>query len=205
MVIIPECKIIGAVTKSANVKKEEGVSPVILNILIRRLIMSICQKCGEYYPVRFFVDGKQRDFRNRKYCLKCSPFGKRNLCGPKLKLGIKMKGNDITVSCNCCGKNFITRNAQHDCPTCKSANYRHRQKEKAIDYLGGKCFLCGYDKCNKALVFHHINKENKKYALSTGWEKSFEKLKTEIDKCVLLCNRCHEEVHDGSVKITPPQ
>ena len=40
--------------------------------------MPICKKCGEEFPYRAIVDGKERNFSSRKYCLKCSPFGKHN-------------------------------------------------------------------------------------------------------------------------------
>ncbi len=38
---------------------------------------------------------------------------------------------------------------------------RKRVKTNAIKYLGGKCKLCGYNKCKQALEFHHINPEEK--------------------------------------------
>ena len=35
--------------------------------------------------------------------------------------------------------------------------FRQQQKLKAIEYKGGKCKICGYDKCPRALDFHHID------------------------------------------------
>lgn len=54
--------------------------------------------------------------------------------------------------------------------------YRRRQKLKlkALDYMGGKCQICGYDKCTRALIFHHINPEEKEFNISSAnksWEK----------------------------------
>ena len=34
-------------------------------------------------------------------------------------------------------------------------------KQKAVDYKGGKCVACSYDKYIGALEFHHINPEEK--------------------------------------------
>ena len=157
--------------------------------------MPICQKCGDYYPVKAKIDGKERDFRRRKHCLNCSPFGKRNLCGPKPKLGKKMKGNVIEVVCKTCNKVFITKNAQHECPKCKSRKQRNKKRTRAIEELGKKCFKCGYDKCRDALDFHHRDPNEKKMTLSGNWEKSWKIIYEEILKCDLLCSNCHRELH----------
>ena len=31
--------------------------------------------------------------------------------------------------------------------------------------------------------------------------KSFESLKPEVDKCILVCANCHREIHAGLIKI----
>lgn len=75
-------------------------------------------------------------------------------------------------------------------------------KKKCIEYLGGKCKLCGYNKCDKALDFHHVNPKEKDFNIGQNNTKyRFEQLKLELDKCVLLCRNCHAEVHAGLVKI----
>ena len=73
---------------------------------------------------------------------------------------------------------------------------RHRIKEKLVEYKGGKCEICGYNKCLNALDFHHRNPEDKEFALNTAnYNKSFETLKKEADKCILVCSNCHREIH----------
>lgn len=67
------------------------------------------------------------------------------------------------------------------------------RKQKAVEYKGGKCEKCGYDKCIAALEFHHPDPTQKEFIISRKW--SFEKIKNELDKCVLLCSNCHKEVH----------
>ena len=79
--------------------------------------------------------------------------------------------------------------------------YRNKIKEKAVEYKGGKCVVCGYDRCLKALEFHHINPEEKDFTLGSNTNRSWEKVKIEIDKCVLLCANCHREIHDGLIKL----
>ena len=74
--------------------------------------------------------------------------------------------------------------------------HRKRVKEELIAYKGGKCEICGYDKCIAALDFHHINPEEKDFAISnSNIYKNIEALKQEVDKCMLVCANCHRELH----------
>ena len=57
--------------------------------------------------------------------------------------------------------------------------------------MGGKCFVCGYDKCVGALQFHHKNPNEKDFTIS-GKTLSFDRLKNEVDKCMLVC--CFEDI-----------
>jgi len=73
---------------------------------------------------------------------------------------------------------------------------RLKVKQMAVDYKGGCCEKCGYNKCNAALDFHHINPEEKEFNLgSKGYTRSWEKVKVELDKCILVCANCHREIH----------
>jgi len=67
-------------------------------------------------------------------------------------------------------------------------------KQEIVAYKGGKCEICGYDKCVGALVFHHQNPEEKSFSISHH-HGSLERLKKEADKCLLLCSNCHRELH----------
>ena len=79
-------------------------------------------------------------------------------------------------------------------PYISTYNYRNEVKKKLVEYKGGKCQLCGYDKCIAALDFHHLDPEQKDFTISGG-TKSFEHLKSEVDKCILVCANCHREIH----------
>lgn len=72
--------------------------------------------------------------------------------------------------------------------------YAQRVKLLAIEYKGGCCQRCGYNKIPGALVFHHRDPTQKERAI-TGGSYSFESLRPELDKCDLLCSNCHIEVH----------
>ena len=71
-----------------------------------------------------------------------------------------------------------------------------KKEKQLVEYKGGKCEHCGYDKCISALEFHHINPSEKDFGIGQyGSSKSFEKMKQEVDKCILLCCNCHRELH----------
>jgi len=68
-------------------------------------------------------------------------------------------------------------------------------KKKLVEYKGGKCEKCGYDKCLEALTFHHRNPKDKSFVISGKHSKKPAILFNEVDKCDLLCHNCHNEVH----------
>ncbi len=66
-----------------------------------------------------------------------------------------------------------------------------------LEYKGGRCALCGYNKCERALTFHHLDPTIKEYNFAGNHGRKWEVIKAELDKCVLLCQNCHCEVHAG--------
>lgn len=82
------------------------------------------------------------------------------------------------------------------------AKRRKKIKAMAIEYKGGKCNICGYDKYIGALDFHHLDEGSKRFGLSTkGLTRSWDKTKAEVDKCILVCANCHREIHAGLVQL----
>ena len=77
--------------------------------------------------------------------------------------------------------------------------WRKRTKKKLIDYKGGECEICGYSKCDSALQFHHKDPTEKDFTIS-GKSLSFDRLKEEVDKCMLVCSNCHAEIHENILK-----
>jgi len=91
---------------------------------------------------------------------------------------------------------------------CKKCNVdavvkrRKGLKQKAVDYKGGKCEICGYDKCITALQFHHLDPTQKDFGVSAkGITRSWKKLQPELDKCILVCSNCHSEIHAGLIEL----
>jgi hypothetical protein len=76
--------------------------------------------------------------------------------------------------------------------------YRKNLKQKAVDYKGGACAVCGYDKCVDALEFHHLDPTEKDFGIGSGGHtRRWVDVVPELDKCVMLCANCHREVHSG--------
>ena len=83
---------------------------------------------------------------------------------------------------------------------CKKCShlYRNSLKIQCVEYKGGKCSKCNYDKCLSALEFHHRDPEQKDFSiseLSKSKNEFNDLIKTELDKCDLLCSNCHRETH----------
>ena len=101
-----------------------------------------------------------------------------------------------------CPKHGITEhvlqvNGSYKCKECRKdavLDIRRRNKIKLVEYKGGKCEICGYDKCIDALEFHHLDPNEKDFGIA-GDTRCLEKLKSEADKCILLCANCHREIH----------
>jgi hypothetical protein len=72
---------------------------------------------------------------------------------------------------------------------------RKKTKQQCVEY---KCNVC-YD-CNKSFPtvvydFHHLDPSEKDFSIGQKSFRSFEDLKEELDKCVMLCSNCHRIRH----------
>ena len=81
---------------------------------------------------------------------------------------------------------------------------RRERKKRCVDYLGGKCCICGYNKTVKALTFHHTNPSTKVLAIARSLDYSWDTLQRELNECVLLCMNCHMEVEDEILNRATP-
>ena len=90
------------------------------------------------------------------------------------------------------------------CKRCRSEAVERRRrkvKELLVDEAGGRCVLCGYHKCLRALEFHHRDPVTKSFGVAMrGITRAIDDVRAEVAKCVLLCSNCHAEVEAG---VTP--
>jgi 5-methylcytosine-specific restriction endonuclease McrA len=110
---------------------------------------------------------------------------------------------DLWYTLVCMPQRRETRTYKDRAEYIKKAVSARRKKLRlmAIEHMGGKCERCGYSKCVRALSFHHRNPKEKNFGVSArGMTRSLEKVKNEIEKCVLLCANCHMELHEEENK-----
>lgn len=168
----------------------------------------ICNKCLSIITV---PDGvKPSEIRRRKFCSKsCSAkYNNRGKQRNYKKNCCKVCHKLILAHQNFCSKDCreILYSKRKQERTRNSGKYvvswRQRTKLRAVFYKGGSCQLCGYDKSIRALQFHHLSNGEKDFNISSV-SKSWQTIKAELDKCILLCANCHAEVHDGIISFLP--
>ena len=115
--------------------------------------------------------------------------------------GISVSRKNTSYSCRECGisgKENFYNNARYNCKSCWNKRTIKSQQDnvKEIkDAYGGKCTICGYNKCYGALDFHHVDPQTKDFTIAKHRGKSLSELKDELDKCILVCRNCHAEIH----------
>jgi len=165
-----------------------------------------CQGCGDEIPNRMLIDGKVRILNKRKYCISCSPFGSHNT----KKLNGKPRADQLPYGCSC-GETDPKKFYGHKrtvCGECHNEYCKRTGKEKrqrAINELGGKCCLCGYDKYYGAMALHHLDPSAKDKTFDSLRSWSWKRIAKEIKNCVVLCHTCHSEVHAGISKVPDKQ
>jgi hypothetical protein len=93
--------------------------------------------------------------------------------------------------------NSTKKRHHYECRGCfnkRSKELHRKRKAEAVEYKGGRCVRCGYQGNSAVFDFHHLDRKRKSFEIGTCKNRSFAKLKDELDKCVLLCSNCHREL-----------
>jgi hypothetical protein len=94
-----------------------------------------------------------------------------------------------------------TRQRNDRCALCLTAYHRalrNRLKSEYVKAFGGRCQLCGYSRCLRALHFHHLSPDNKPERVCKAiYGCSRRRALTFLNGTVLLCSNCHAEVEEG--------
>jgi len=116
--------------------------------------------------------------------------------------------NEISIILGCAKSSvtFHCNKSYHDRRIILQRKRRNTRKEWYVDVLGGKCLICGYERCKSALEPHHVLGGTKDISIKNTpmAKRSLRFIREEIKKCVLLCCRCHREVHAG-LAVVPSQ
>lgn len=159
-------------------------------------MMPICKKCHVRFSCNKWIEGKKKNLANRSYCLDCSPFKSHNT--RKLHIGNKC----VLARCKTCGKNYAKGHGRYkeECNSCRVSAWRVKIKKEIVEIAGGGCKICGYCKCISALEFHHLDTSKKEFNISK-FSSSKSRIIEETKKCILICCRCHREIHAGIITI----
>ena len=139
-----------------------------------------------------------------------------NTCGQKLILGknwTKASSQYYEYICLDClkkrAKNWRANNLPHVRSIVQKSYYKNKEQrieKQHQDYEKNKkilqqlksngCAICGYNKCDASLDFHHTNPKDKKFQISSSaLDLKTERVVNELNKCILLCRNCHGEIH----------
>ena len=96
-------------------------------------------------------------------------------------------------------KVFLKASVKRKAKNILTAKAKKKKKEQINQYkMTIGCAHCGYKDNPDILHFHHLDPSTKIANVSrmVGKNHSMEKIKQEMDKCILLCITCHHKVHD---------
>lgn len=103
--------------------------------------------------------------------------------------------------CICCQKNIRCKiNSVKLCYRCKNKSKRLAYRISAANYKNNQCEICNLKRETiddlEIFDFHHVNREEKKFELGDNIEsKTWDVIKNELDKCMMLCANCHRKQH----------
>ena len=109
--------------------------------------------------------------------------------------------SNTAYKCRTCekqGQEHFYKTARYQCKECWNKRTIQTGKDvvqKLKTEYGGKCSICSYNKCFDALEFHHVDPKEKEFHLGEARGYSIDKLRKELDKCILVCRNCHTEIH----------
>lgn len=126
----------------------------------------------------------------------------------KYNIKFKVRGPHSAVyCCRVCGnadpKNFYTYRKRL-CGNCDNERVKHKalvMRRKVIEYLGGQCRICGYNRFDCALDVHHLDPSLKDPLFKHMRYWAWERVVKELEKCVLLCKNCHVALHTGDLSL----
>jgi len=163
-----------------------------------------CTKCEEIKKITDFYAGHTR-------CKLCVCLDKRNYRKSnldKVRQQEKQSRGKYKKTKKECNRRWYLKNREK---TLQRSKNRYIQNSRKIyttrrnmldDLKINGCSICGYNKCNRALSFHHvIPKEKNFHLISRNMSLSNEKIIDEFHKCILLCANCHREIEELTQKM----
>lgn len=151
---------------------------------------------------------------SHKRCKHCDSQFKRDFIA-SLRAPLVANATGETKKCSCCHQvlpntiqffyyNKVKQLPHSKCKQCLRKHFNDKKRKiklALITLKGGKCLLCGYNRCLRALEFHHTLPEHKDFNIATTKNRVTTQILTELEKCVLVCSNCHRELHENLVAL----
>ena len=137
------------------------------------------------------ADGKEVP-EGKKYCNACTSIKDISF--------FSGRGGSCKECANARAREYYHR-VKHDAVWLKDRNDRVTRdglskKQRAIDFMGGKCQDCKGTFPSPVYDFHHLDPSEKEHNLGNIMRrKNFSTIEKELSKCVLLCANCHRIRH----------
>ena len=74
---------------------------------------------------------------------------------------------------------------------------RKKNWENIFEFFGGRrCMICGIESDHPIYQLHHHDQDGKEHNISGIIHHSWDKIKRELRKTILVCSNCHCTIHD---------
>ena len=115
----------------------------------------------------------------------------------------KKDSKRLSTYCSSCNRIYLKEHYRKNKDYYKNKTIlRRKRNQKYLNSLKKRCCVCGED-CVACLDFHHKEGKKKEFNLGHAGLRgfSFEKMKEEIKKCIVVCSNCHRKIHANIIKI----
>lgn len=145
-----------------------------------------CSVCKDSKPLtEFHKKGNGREAR----CRQCKSDWYKKFREGRKSNGICLCGKPTLINTTKCGECTLENRI-------RVHQIQREIKRKSVEYLGEKCIDCGLKTTMYCVYdFHHVDPNTKDFKVRFQNCVRFERIKTELDKCVLLCSNCHRIRH----------
>ncbi len=132
-----------------------------------------CTQCKLIKPLSDYYKNSRLSLGVQSHCKQCSNAGYKK---SRMRSGDKWKPARTALRKAYADRFVVWRNSQ-------------------------KCIICE-EMEGACLDLHHLDPNEKEIEISKVYKTwSWERLQTEINKCVVLCSNCHRKVHAGLISL----
>lgn len=103
--------------------------------------------------------------------------------------------------CKICARLFQKQKSKYHINQAENRKKRWNENSIFIADIKQKsgCKICKSEFDPPVLSFHHLDSNEKDFAIGSGKSQSIEIIKAEIAKCIVVCHNCHAKIHAGII------